>query len=267
MDGYGFISELPEELNTTVRGIRIFHGNSAPDVGEVDGRGLWTALCPGHGVGFQSDGIVNNYSDRFGIEITFARRMLELNPNAHIAIIKYSRGGTSIDTAAAGDYGCWDPDFRSGTGVNQYDHFLATVRQAMAVEDIDGDGKSNTLIPAGIVWMQGEADGSYAEEIARKYETNLKRLIDLIRAAFRTDDLPVVIGRISDSGQDEDGKVWDYGSIIREAQAAFVRRDTKAALVISTDKYRYSDPWHYDTQGYIDLGKQFAEAIFNIRSH
>jgi hypothetical protein len=62
MDGYGFISELPEGLNTTVSGVWIFHGNSASDGGEVDGRGLWTALCPGHGVGFQSDGIVNTYS-------------------------------------------------------------------------------------------------------------------------------------------------------------------------------------------------------------
>jgi hypothetical protein len=28
--------------------------------------------------------------------------------------------------------------------------------------------------------------------------------------------------------------------------------------------YKYSDPWHYDSEGYIDLGKKFAEAAYRI---
>lgn len=47
--------------------------------------------------------------------------------------------------------------------------------------------------------------------------------MDLFRAAFRVDDLPAVIGRISDSGQVEGGaegeKVWTHGEIVRKAQA------------------------------------------------
>ena len=110
--------------------------------------------------------------------------------------------------------------------------------------------------------MQGESDASYGPEVAAKYEANLKRLMDLIRAALRVDDLPVVIGRISDSGTDKkDGKVWDHGTEVRAAQAAFVKNDTAAHLVESTDAYGYSDPWHYDSAGYIDLGKQFANAL------
>jgi hypothetical protein len=67
---------------------------------------------------------------------------------------------------------------------------------------IANDGEADTLIPAGIVWMQGESDAALNAEIAERYEANLKRLMDLIRAALRSDDLPVVIGRISDSGRD-----------------------------------------------------------------
>ncbi|MFH1943244.1 MAG: sialate O-acetylesterase [bacterium] len=264
MDGFGFTRELPEELNATDEGVMIFHGNSALDRAEIDGKGVWVEFRPGHGTGFSSDGETNHYSDRFGVEITFARRMRELNPKAHIAIIKYSRGVTSIDSAAAGNFGCWEPDFHSANGINQYDHFLATVRNAMAVKDINGDGKPDKLIPAGILWMQGESDGAFTEAIAQKYESNLNRLMHLIRSAFRSDNMPVAIGRISDSGQVEDGLVWEYGDIIREAQAAFVKKDRKAALVVSTDEYGYSDPWHYDSQGYIDLGKKFAEALFEI---
>jgi broad specificity phosphatase PhoE len=114
------------------------------------------------------------------------------------------------------------------------------------------------------VWMQGESDAYLDEAIARRYEANLKRLMDLIRAALRTDDLPVAVGRISDSKNDPSGQVWKFGEIVRQAQADFVEKDTAAALVTSTDNYDYSDKWHYDSEGYIDLGKQFAEAVAQV---
>jgi hypothetical protein len=268
MDGFGTVSELSEALNKPVDGVMIFHGNMAGDAVPVDGRGSWAPLKPGHGWGYKTDGKSATYSERFGVELTFSRRMKELLPGVHIAIIKYSRGGTSIDQEAAGGAGCWEPDFQGGEGegkgINQYDHFLATIRNAMAVEDIDGDGERDTLVPAGIVWMQGESDAGRTAEIAGRYEANLKRLMDLIRAALRKDDLPVVIGRISDSGMDDrqkDGKVWNHGETVRNGQAAFVEKDARAALVTSTDRYGYSDPWHYDTEGFIDLGRKFAEAM------
>jgi hypothetical protein len=263
MDGYGYVRELPAELNQPVNGVYIFHGNSTPDGGEIGGQGIWEVLKPGHGTNHSSTMTKNNLSDRFGIEITFAREMKELMPDENIALIKYSRGGTSIAIEAADVFGCWDPDYNAGSGNNQYDHFLATVNNAYAIDDIDGDGEKDELIPAGILWMQGESDGN-DEEVANKYFDNLKRLMDLLRAAFRTDDLPVVIGRISDSHNDADGLVWDYGKIVRWQQAKFVNQDGHAALVTSTDNYNYSDKWHYDTAGYIDFGKQFAEKMVSL---
>ncbi len=265
MDGYGYVDQLPAELNTPVDGVWIFHGNTAQDAKPVDGRGVWSPLRPGHGVGFKSDGQTVQYSNRFGVELTLGRRLKEIYPDRNIAFVKYSRGGTSISIEAARNFGCWDPDFTGGEGepkgVNQYDHFLATVRNATAAHDIDGDGTGDRLIPAGIVWMQGESDAG-SQEIADRYEANLKRLMDLIRAAWRVDDLRVVVGRISDSGNDKsDGKVWDFGETVREAQRAFCEKDVNAALVTSTDKYDYSDPWHYDTAGYLDLGIEFANAL------
>ena len=257
MDGYGYVEELPKEFKRPVNGIYIFHGNSTKDTFEVGGQGIWDVLKPGHGVGHSSTNKKNNLSKRFGIELTFATEMQKLYPNENIALIKYSRGGTSIHKDAAGPFGCWEPDFTVGTGVNQYDHFLATVKNACSVKDIDGDGEEDELIPAGILWMQGESDAGKLEW-ANQYSANLKRLMDLIRAAFRTDDLPVVIGRISDSGNANGGKVWKYGKELRWQQAKFVSQDENAKLVISTDNYNYSDPWHYDTEGYIDLGKKFA---------
>lgn len=264
MDGFGQVTELPAELRDGVPGVLIFHGNQAPDDAESGGLGLWTGLRPGHGWGFSSDGVTNSYGPRFGVELTFARGLQELNPDTRIALIKYSRGGTSIDLEAGSPAGTWHPDYDGATGVNQYDHFLATIRNALAVQDIDGDGSPDELIPAGIVWMQGESDAG-TEEVAGRYEANLTQLMNLIRAALRVDDLPIVIGRISDSGQDEeDGRVWDHGEIVREAQARFAERDCCAILVTSTDGYEYSDPWHYDSAGFLDLGRRFAEAMFEL---
>lgn len=269
MDGFGKVSELPAPLKEPMKGVMIFHGNPAPDNQVADGRGLWSELRPGHGFGFQSDGQQNQYSELFGVELSFAQKLRELYPDSNIALIKYSRGGTSIDMGATGMFGCWDPDYRAGEGVgqgiNQYDHFLATLRHALAARDIDGDGSEDRLIPTGVLWMQGESDAAYTEEIARRYEGHLKRLMDLIRAALRTDDVPVAIGRISDSGKGEGGKVWRHGEIVRQAQADFVAKDGHAALVESTDGYGYSDPYHYDSPGYVDLGQRFAESLSKLR--
>ncbi len=265
MDGYGRVSELPEELKAGVEGIWIYHGDPAIDnAPEADGSGIWSPLVPGHGVGFRTDGFENRYSDRFGPELTFAARLRELRSDESFVLVKYSLGGTSIDSAAAGNSGSWDPDFIGVTGVNQYDHALATLDAALSSRDANGDGLEDVLVPGGILWMQGESDAAYSADIALRYSQNLKRLMDLLRAAFRVDDLPVVIGRIAESGQDEDGEVWDHGDAVRAQQAEFVATDPQARLVTSTDDYSFSDPWHYDSEGYLDLGRRFADAIVDM---
>ena len=199
MDGYGYNSDLPPSLNKEFKDVFIFHGNSVPDKQENGGLGKWETLKPGHGTDFTSSSEKNNLSNRFGIELSFAKKLQELYPNQKFAFIKYSRGGTSIDTLAAGQFGSWDVDYKGTNGINQYDHFLTTLQTALNTNDIDGDGKEDILIPSGILWMQGESDAAYTEQIANNYYNHLKRLMDLMRANFHSDDLPVVIGKISDS--------------------------------------------------------------------
>ncbi len=258
MDGYGYNDDLPDELKKEFEDVYIFHGNSMPDDTIVDGRGVWELLGPGHGAGFISDGISSHYSDRFGCEISFAATIKDLRPDEKIAILKYSRGGTSIDEEAAGSAGSWDPGYKNGDGINQYDHFLAAVHNALSCKDINNDGKEDKLIPSGIVWMQGESDADFTEEIAMRYYSNLSGLMVLIRKSLGPDSIPVVIGRISDSGNDPSGKVWEHMDIVRKAQHQFAEEDANAAIVTTTDSYDYSDKWHYDSEGFIDLGEQFA---------
>lgn len=268
MEGFGKVAELEAAEREAVDGAWIFQATAVADQHPATGNGMWAVVQPGHGTGFSSDGKSNRLSERFGVELSFAAQMRMLRPDRKVAIIKYARNGSAIDGRAAANWGCWEPDFVAAEGEfpknNQYDQFLATLRHAFDDEDIDDDGTMDTLFPAGIVWMQGESDGAQTIEVAQAYEQNLKRLMDLMRASLRVDDLPVVIGRISDSKQQSEEKTWKYGAEVREAQQRFVAHDMAAKLITQTDAYGYSDPWHYDSQGYLDLGKRFADALVEL---
>ena len=262
MDGYGYVKELPDSLTSEIENVWIFHGNPSWKEDNKGGYGLWEKIKPGHGVGFSSDGSSNKLSERFGAELSFAKKLRELYPNDNIAIIKYSAGGTSIDSIQGS--GSWDADFIGTLGINQYDYFLRTIKSATTFPDIDGDENLDTFTPCGIAWMQGESDAVHSEEIALRYFDNLKRLMDLIRASLRKDDIPVAIGKISDSGMNEKGKIWKYGELVQYAEEKYAKTDRKAAIIRNTKYYKYSDAAHYDSNGYIDLGKAFADAIYKL---
>lgn len=262
MDGYGYVDDLGPDEAGPHDAIRLFAGNSVPDGDPRGGRGLWAPLGPGFGLGFTSDGDTNYPSNRFGPELTFGLQIAGLRPDHNIAIIKYSRGGSSLSLDAP-NYGTWHPDF--GDGNNQYDNALTALRTAFAAGDIDNDGTIDQLVPAGIVWMQGESD-AINEGPALVYEQNLERMMGLLRAAMRVDDLPVVIGRITDSGMDEDGKVMDYIELVQAAQAAWVASDACAAYVTEIDDYEHSeDAWHYVSESYLRMGRAFAEAMHALQ--
>lgn len=262
MEGFGYVKELPEALRKKSKNAFIYQGNP---VGDNDANGVlgkWAVLQPGHGTGFASDGKSNTLSDRFGVELSFVQKLQEEYPNQKIAIIKYARNGSAIDSSGNNFFGSWEPDFRRVK--NQYDYFLKTVQAAMAVKDINGDGVEDVLVPSGILWMQGESDADKTEQIANNYYDNLKRLMSLIRAAFRNNDLPIVIGKISDSGDNELGKIWRFGELVQYGQEKFALTEPNVRIVRSTSKYLYSDKYHYKSEGYIDLGKEFAKAIVNL---
>ena len=180
MEGFGYVKGLPDSLSKKFKNVFIYQGNPVGDNDKNGGLGKWDVLQAGHGTGFSSDGISNKLSDRFGIELSFAKKLQELYPNQKLAFIKYARNGSSIDSIGTSSFGAWEPDFNGGKGKNQYDYFLKTVNNAMAVKDINGDGVEDVLIPTGIIWMQGESDADKTEQTANQYYANLKRLMELM---------------------------------------------------------------------------------------
>lgn len=263
MDGYGYVKDLPKSLNKE-QDVMIFHGNGVFANQPLGGVGLWSKLRPGHGTGFSSDGKSNKYSDRFGSELTFAAELQKAFPNQNIAIIKYAVGGTGLHLKTG--YDNWSPDFTDGDSQNQYDYALNTINNAYQNRDIDGDGVMDTLIPAGIVWMQGEADAHTSPQSANVYFANLKRLMTLLRAAFRKDDIPVLVGKITDSQMGEED-IMPYIDVVHAAQSLFVEQDVCAGYMTDIDNYQHNpkDPWHYKSQGYIDMGKDFANVFIKLK--
>ena len=263
MEGFGFSDELPKIAVQPSRNVMIFVGQMAYDNETHGGVGIWQALQPGFGTGFRTDGVTNRLSDRFGPELLFGHTMGQQPGDTKVAIIKYSLGGSGL--AEGVGYSNWHPDFSQGAGINQYDNALKTLRNALAHGDIDGDGIADRLVPSGIVWMQGEADAYDSQAAADAYRANLERLMGLLRAALRVDDLPLVIGRVTDSGMSEDGSVMDYIETVQKAQQDFVKNDACAEYVKATDDLPYlEDGWHYNTEGFIRLGTAFAEAMIEL---
>ncbi len=273
MNGVGMVADLPEELQQPVAGVMIYEGATGPDgMAPVDGRGQWKVLEPGPG-------------PAFGPEISFGREILKLHPNENIALLKVARGGSALDVEAAFEFGSWAHDYNGGEGpgkgINIYDHFLAAVRHATAVRDIDGDGVDDTLVPAGIVWVHGETEaGRGSEPAARRYEGNLKQFMNLARAALRVDDLPVVISEVGDSGMIEEaqalfgadfgyepgpnGEFYKHAPIILGAQEAFVDGDANAALVSADGVEFGADGVHYNAAGLVELGRRLAAAMAEL---
>ncbi|MEM1269908.1 MAG: sialate O-acetylesterase [Bacteroidota bacterium] len=263
MDGYGFSTELPEPAANPSQETMIFVGQVALDNDTRGGVGVWQPLQPGFGTGYQTDGVTSTLSDRFGPELLFGQVMAQHVGDAHVAVVKYALGGSGL--AEGVGFGNWDPDFSEGAGINQYDHALKTLRNALAHSDIDGDGIADRLIPSGIVWMQGEADALHSQAVADDYRANLERLMGLLRAALRVDDLPLVIGRITDSGMAEDGSMMDFIETVQDAQREVVAGDRCAEYVTATEDLGYlEDGWHYDSDGFIRLGTAFAEAMIEL---
>ncbi|MGI9392802.1 MAG: sialate O-acetylesterase [Parvibaculales bacterium] len=265
MVGLGKNEDLPRAYKGKINNVMIFHGTTGVDNMPYNpkkfraGQGKWSKLREGHGGGFSSNGKSNIYVKRFGAELSFGKTIAELNPNSKIAIIKYARGATALYNTK--ERNNWAEDFE---GLNQYDYALDTIRNAFAISDIDGDGERDTLIPSGIIWMQGEADSRWVES-SNAYKDNLQRLMNALRAALRLDDVPVVIGKTSNAITKRGKPKLAYGHIVQEKQKEFAENDVCAHLVSEIDDYKMlPDNLHYTSKSYLRMGEDFAKAVHRL---
>ena len=65
-------------------------------------------------------------------------------------------------------------------------------------------------------------------------------------------------------GQFKPAETCRFVRHMQYAQEKYAAKDLKATIVRSTMYYNYSDPYHYDSKGYIDLGIKFADAVYQL---
>ncbi|HYE16935.1 MAG TPA: sialate O-acetylesterase [Tepidisphaeraceae bacterium] len=170
----------------------------------------------------------------FGPEITFGRAMANANPSRQIALIKYSRGGTSLAV-----------DWKPGSG-SDHNAFKATVTNGLAALAAGG----NTYRINGMLWLQGESD---AGANATNYGTNLTSFIADMRASYGA-NMPFVIG-----GTGYGGTNYPVVNGAQEQVAATVPN------VAYFSNYDLLGPdhnmLHFDAAGEQVIGQRFATAI------
>lgn len=263
MDGEGLTTDLPDDLSGIQKEAWVYNPNRRNDQQPIDNRGFWEKLRPGHGSGYYTDGRRSLHSKKFGPELSFASRMREKNPDKKLLIYKYAKGGSSIHPGITTGWGCWDPGYDRGNGINQWTHFRYHLHRAIE----KAEKKFGHVVPAGIIWHQGESDASHTRTIADAYGVNLSSLLMQMREEAGNPSLPVVVGQISDSmiGRGKRKQTYPFGDTVKSAQRKFVEQDKHSALVTAPEGHGFIDAWHYDSRAYIDFGICFADAMMDLQ--
>lgn len=113
------------------------------------------------------------------------------------------------------------------------------------------------------VWMQGEEDAR--QQQGEVYAVSLRGLLDQLSYDLGRNDINVVIGRISDF--DLENEKYLHWTLVRKAQVEVAETDPHGSWVNTDDLNdgmnrmgkEVNNDLHYSAEGYITLGKRFAE--------
>ena len=232
MDGRGLASKLPQELKEPLDQAIIFY-RSVPRTS--DG---WQQLAPGFSVPPKYKGKLP--SPTFGPELGFAHSMLQTRPGRKLALIKGSKGGTSLRAD-------WKPGVRGDIQSQgpRYRDFVETIE--MATKQLHQRGDQFTI--RGLLWHQGESDSKSGTDA---YRRRLKELIVRIREDVGVPDLPVVVGEVFDNGQRDNVR----------AAIQTVAAESSTVGLVSSEGTTTSDPGtHFDADSQLLLGKRYLSLI------
>lgn len=141
----------------------------------------WTSLMPGFAVRDANETIP---SERFGLELSFGKMMADSYPDRSIALIKVSRGGTTL-------YSDWNPDS------NGFMWQTFTNKVTEALQELTDAGGSYDL--KGMIWHQGESD---IGQTSAAFTANLTNFLARVRSFVGKPELPIVVGELTALYQD-----------------------------------------------------------------
>jgi hypothetical protein len=190
--------------------------------------------------------ILSGQSNMAGLNpaLSFTPTVKKAFAGDEVIVVKSAQGGQPIRRW----FKKWKPENGDAPKKNGdlYDRLISAVDRAI---------KNKQLATITFVWMQGERDAK--EKHGNVYAASLKGLVDQLKKDLKRDDINIVIGRVSDF--DNANKSYTHWTIIREAQVKVAEADKRGAWVDTDDLNGPKNGLHYNKEGYIELGKRFAD--------
>ena len=236
MDGRGKASDLTPTQSGPFTDVTIYYRNK-----KQSSEG-WKPLTPGFSVPPKYKGELP--SPTFGPELGFAREMVNANQGQKIALIKGSRGGTSLRV----DWNPGEPG-KPETQGECFRSFCQTIR--MATDALTKQGHRFQI--RGLLWHQGEADKNLP---SAKYEQRFHELISRIEKEVGVEDLPVVVGEVFNNGKRDK---------VRAALQAIGKSGPSFGLVSSDGTTTSDEGTHFDSASQILLGQRYAAEMVKLQ--
>ena len=235
MDGRGKVEKLSLVQRRPFENAIIYYRNSLKS---TEG---WKPLAPGYSVapGYKGD----LPSVTFGPELGFVAALSQAQPGEKFALIKSSKGGTSLRVD-------WNPGEvkQPNTQGSRYRDLVETIRLAIA----DLKNKGHTVKLRGLIWHQGESD---AKQSTKNHKGRLKSFVERIREDLNSPGLPIVLGQVFDNGKRD---------TVRAAIKKVSEADRLIGLVSATGTQTWDAGTHFDAESQLLLGKRFAKEMLKL---
>lgn len=164
---------------------------------------------------------------KLGPGYSFAKAMLEANPDISLGLVVNARGGTKIKA--------WQ---------RETEYYMEAQKRTKAAME------QGTL--KGILWHQGEGNSRRP----KTYLGHLTTLIESHREDFEIEDLPFVAGQIRS----------DERSMPINAEIAKLPQAVPHTAVASSEGLTMFDGTHFDTVSQIELGKRYAKQMLDLQA-
>ena len=180
-----------------------------------------------------------------GFGVPFARAYMDKHPGRRVLLVPSAWGATGFSTSAPAQGGTWDwTALDDGTNLARN-----ALRQVKAALEAAGDGARL----AGIIWHQGEGDGS----IADTYHTYLDGLISWFRTELGDPSIPFVVGQMSPDRQGGANGV----TIDAAHQQTPARVERTAFAPTPPGLHNPGDKTHLSSRAFEIIGPRMADAL------
>ena len=133
---------------------------------------------------------------------------------------------------------------------------LAEVKAAIAA----ANAQSIRLRPRALAWVQGESDAN--QQDAAVYQQALGQMIEALRKEI---DAPGLIAMLAVNTRFGAGKNAFMPRIV-EAQKALAGKDP-ACVYVDTSSAAIANAVHFNAEGTLAVGRQFAEALLKMEKN